>query len=144
MKKDTRTNRYGIWVDHKKAVVLCLDGENRLTHETFKSGLDIPRRFDGETTDKTGLFGHTLNRQTRDQRKSTRDFQAFIKDVVGRLEKVNAVLLMGPGDARHVLENEVGRRKSLGGIWLENRAADKMTIPQLRAAVIGHFRAGKA
>jgi hypothetical protein len=140
MKKSTKTNRYGIWVDHKKAVVVCIDGEDRLSHETLKSGLDIPRRFAGETTDKTGLFGYTLDRQTKEQRKTEREFHSFIKGVVGSLENVNAILLMGPGNARHHFENEVGRRKTLGGVWLENRAADKMTIPQLRAAVMEHFK----
>lgn len=140
MKKNTKTNRYGIWVDHKKAVVMCIDGEDRLSHETLKSGLDIPRRFAGEKTDKTGLFGHTLDRQTKDQRKTVREFQSFIKGVVAKLEKVNAILVMGPGNARHEFENEVGRRKSLTGVWLENRPADKMTIPQLRAAVAEHFK----
>ena len=143
MKKDTRTNRYGIWVDHRQAVVVRLDGEERLTHETMKSGISVPRRFQGEETDKTGLFGHTLNRQTQEQRKSTREFQSFIKEVVRSLDRVNAILVMGPGNARHELENEVGRRKSLEGVWLVNRPADKMTIPQLRAEVLEHFRTGR-
>ncbi len=143
MKKETRTNRYGIWVDHRQAVVVCLDGEGRITHETMKSGVSLPRRFMGEETDKTGLFGHTLNRQTQEQRKSAREFHAFVKEVVRSLERVNAILVLGPGNARHEIENEVGRRKTLEGVWLVNRPADKMTLPQLKAEVLDHFKAGR-
>lgn len=139
MKKETRTNRYGIWIDHRQAVVVRIDADDRLQHVTMKSGFTAHPRFPGEKTDKTGLFGHSIDRQARDQRRAEREFGAFLKEVVRSLEKVNAVLVMGPGDARHGLENEIRSRKSLAAAWLENRACDKMTIPQLRAAVAEHF-----
>jgi hypothetical protein len=139
MKKTTKTNRYGIWIDHKEAVILCLDGEGKLTSETLTSGLAGRTRFKGEETDKTGLFRHTLDNQRHQQNKQNNDYRKFLKEVVAYLQKVDGILIMGPSDGRHELQNEIQRKKSLANVWLENRPADKMSASELKVAVREHF-----
>jgi hypothetical protein len=139
MKKTTNLNRYGIWIDHKKATIMCVDGEGKLSSRTIKSGITTMRRFDGEKTSKTGLFRHTLNRETHDQNKEHEDYRKFLKQVVMNLEHVNGILILGPGDGRHELLNEIQKEKSLTSVWIENKPADKMNVTELKVAVKDHF-----
>ena len=140
MKKNLKNNRYGIWIDRKKAVIFCVDGEGKLTHDTLNSGLGVNSRFRGEVSDKTGLFGQTLNRESKVQQKDNQDFQKFLKGVVSRLENVNGILIMGPGDGRFELEKEILKKKSLASTWRENKPADKMKITEIKQVVCDHFQ----
>lgn len=139
MKKTIERYRYGIWIDHKKAIVFRTDGEGRLQHETLESELEGRLRFNGEETNKTGLFRHTLNRERSEQARYNLAYRKFLRSVIARLEHPAELLILGPGDARHTLEREISRRKSLAGLTLENRAADKMRIAELRDAVREYF-----
>jgi hypothetical protein len=139
MKKPNDILRYGIWIDHKKAVVLCLNGNDELSSLTLRSGQGLRERFPGEATDKTGLFRHTLRPERRLQNRENDRNRKFLREVAMSLVRPTAVLILGPGDARHGLEGELRRRKSLNGVWIENRPADKMLMPELRAAVRSHY-----
>jgi hypothetical protein len=139
MKKTTKTNRYAIWIDHKQAVIMCLDGEGRLTSETLRSGLAERVRYDGEVTNKTGLFRHTLGNEQHRQNKTNNDYRKFLREVAAHLDKVNGILILGPGDGRHELQHEIQKKKSLASVWLENRPADKMRASELKDVVLEHF-----
>jgi hypothetical protein len=139
MKKTTNLNRYGIWIDHKQATIMCVDGEGKLSSRTIKSGIRTMNRFDGETTSKTGLFRHTLNRETHDQNRKNQEFKKFLKEVVMNLEHVNGILILGPGDGRHELLNEIQKQKSLESVWIENKPADKMKVTEMKVVVKEHF-----
>ena len=141
MRKDTHPNRYGVWIDHRKAVIVRLDLDGRPTHEVHESGLGRRDRFKGERTSKTGLFRHTLDRQPERQHRENTAFKSFVKSLLARLEKPNGILVMGPGDGRHILSGEIARRKSLSGVWMESKPVDKMTIPEIKRLVKEHFHA---
>jgi hypothetical protein len=142
MKKTLETHRYGIWIDHRKAILLHVDGEGRLEQETMDSGLGTRTRYSGEETSKTGLFRHTLNRERSEQARFNLEYRKFVRSVIGQLRRPSSLLIMGPGDARHELEREIARRKSLAGVCMENRAADKMRIAELRRTVKDYFTEG--
>jgi hypothetical protein len=139
MKKPFDILRYAVWIDHRKAVVFCADDKGALNSLTLRSGQGMRDRFPGEATDKTGLFRHTLQAQRRQQNRENTENRKFLREVVRHLPRASAVLILGPGDARHGLETELRRRKSLNGAWIENRPADKMLMPALRAAVKAHY-----
>jgi hypothetical protein len=139
MKKTLETHRYGIWIDHRKAILLHVDGEGRLEQETLDSGLGHRTRYSGEDTNKTGLFRQTLNRERSEQARQNLEYRKFVRSVIANLKRPSSLLIMGPGDARHELEREITRRKSLAGVSMENRAADKMRIAELRRTVKDYF-----
>lgn len=139
MKKPYDILRYGIWIDHRKAVVLSIDDKGAVNSLTLRSGQGLRMRFPGEATDKTGLFRHTLRPERRLQNRENDLNRKFLREVAKSLTRAGAVLIMGPGDARHGLEEELRRRKSTNGTWIENRPADKMLMPELKAAVKEHY-----
>lgn len=139
MKKPYNTRRYGIWIDHSKAVVLCADEQGAWETQTFQSGIRSHLRYRGESTDKTGLFRHTLQPEKHVQNRQHEKERKFFREVARSLTRVSAVLILGPGEVRHGLEHELRRRKALNGAWIENRPADKMQLPAFKAAVKEHY-----
>lgn len=139
MKKINKMNRYAVWIDHRKAIMLCADAEGNLTEEIMNSPIGSNERFNGEETSKTSSFGHTLTRETHQQHKEQNDFRAFLKDIISKMSMPEGLLILGPGDARHELQNEVEKVKALDGIKVENRPADKMADHELKAAMNDYF-----
>gem|GEM_PF-757278 len=62
----------------------------------------------------------------------------FFRQVTGSLTGVSEILILGPGPARHGVEQEPRRRKSLNRSEVESRAADKLPLPAFKAAVKAH------
>jgi hypothetical protein len=139
MKKVNIKNRYAIWIDHHKAIMLCADAEGNLTEEDMVSSLVKRERFAGEVTNKTNSSGHVVSNESHRQHKEENDFHKFLKVIVSKLSSPEGLLILGPGDARHELQNEVENDKSLHGLSLENRPADKMTDIELTAAMKDYF-----
>lgn len=139
MKKMNIKNRYAIWIDHRKAIMLCADADGNLTEEDMLSPIAQRTRFAGEETNKTTSFGHVVSNETHGQHKEENDFHGFLKEIVAKLQRPEGLLILGPGDARHELQNEVEKEKSLHGLVLENRPADKMNEFELTAAMKEYF-----
>jgi hypothetical protein len=139
MKKSNIKNRYAIWIDHQKAIMLCADAEGNLTEEDMISPVGRRKRYAGEETNKTTSFGHVVSNESHRQHKEENDFHGFLKDIVAKLNRPEGLLILGPGDARHELQNAVEKEKSFQGLILENRPADKMTDFELTAAMKEYF-----
>ena len=56
MKKSNIKNRYAIWIDHQKAIVLCVDVEGKLTEEDLISPIGTRRDSKGKKPVKLLLF----------------------------------------------------------------------------------------
>ena len=137
MKKTMQTKfPWLVWVDHRKAILMHTDAEGHILSEEMQSHMGDRERFHGEGSSKTGLFGQSLSHQKNDQERENNHFKAFLKTVVMKFEKPESILILGPGDARFELQNMIEAEKTLKGIPVVNKAADKMTTPMLKAALL--------
>ncbi|TAL41915.1 MAG: hypothetical protein EPN92_12275 [Chitinophagaceae bacterium] len=139
MKKNYSTLQYGLYIDHRRAYIICVDEKNEMSGEELKSGINTHPRISGETTNKTGLFRHTLNKESQQQNKTNNEFKKFCKQVAGHLKKVNQVFIFGPSDAKHEMQNELESRKSLAGIYTAVETTNKMTLDEAKRFVKSHF-----
>jgi hypothetical protein len=140
MKKNVNIMQYGIFIDHKKAIIVAIDGENNISSEEYKFPAS-PSRFAGEGTDKTGLFRHTLNRQDHKQQRAQAEFKKFCKEIVGKLNKANQVYIFGPAEGKYDLYREIEGRKSMSEVYVEIGTSDKMKKTEIVRAVKEHFSA---
>ncbi len=137
--KNTDLNRYVIWIDQKKALIGKFDAEDHFTCITHRSGLGRRTRFEGETSNKTRVGAQTRNRQSQSQEKHNQEFLQFCREVIDQVEQVSSLLILGPGEMKFLLENELTSLPRFQMVWFEAQAADKMTIPQLNEAGKKHY-----
>jgi hypothetical protein len=131
MKKIIEKNHYGVWIDTERARICKRDKTGTFSSEEVHSGVETHPRFAGEQTDKTGLFGRTINRQRKDQGHLNHDLHAFLRKVADRLIEPGSVLIMGPAQVRFDLQNELERRKEFKGVPTENKASELLSAEQL-------------
>jgi hypothetical protein len=135
MKQKTQTRQpWVVWIDHRKAILMHPDGEGHLTHEEIESGLGDHVRYHGEGSDKSGLFGHSFDNQSQDQAREREHFNSFLRLVVQHMDHVGSIRILGPGQARFALQHMIETEKTLKDVPVSNEAADRMTLPMLRAA----------
>lgn len=126
MKKDLHDLLFAIWIDSQKAMIIR-DEPGGTHHYEVIQNENIIEQFPGEKTDKTGLFGTTLNNELHDQNREHEYLKKFIKEVAHKVRYAHTIYIMGPGETRHLLQNELEEHKDLENIIIQNSPAEKMS-----------------
>ena len=131
--------RYAIWIDKRKAMILKTGADTEPTFVEIESNVSRPEHFEGEQTNKTGLFRTTLSRQKHTQERTNKYITEYVTKVANEIKEANAILILGSGETRFELQNLLNKRKNNNGAWIENRAAQKLTKRELEIEMEKHF-----
>ena len=117
----------GLWIDHKKAVIVLLTGA---TEEI--------KQISAELNKPNNHSGSTMRADDLEQRELTQHLNKYYDEVITALQKAEAVLLMGPGEAKGELKKRLEKtHPNSSEIVVET--TDKLTDPQIVAKVREHF-----
>jgi stalled ribosome rescue protein Dom34 len=117
-----------LWIDHRQAVIAAVTGDTEdLTR--ILSGIEKHVRFSA---------GEGGAEDARDKRFEGHLNQYYDK-VIASLRDARAILILGPGEAKHEVEKRL-RDAGLGKAIVGVETADKMTDPQIAASARRRFR----
>jgi len=119
----------GLWIDHRKAVIVSLNGTGEEIREV-PSHMEKHVRFSG------GAEG-ALAEDQRD-RKFTKHLNTYYDAVVSCIRDAESILIFGPGEAKIELKKRL-QKLNLHGHIVEMETVDKMTEKQIAAKVREHF-----
>jgi len=131
------TDRAGVWIDHRKAVIVALgpDGE----HTTLIAS-KVEKH--GERGGDSPLKGHYEAQQVpaddSRQRALTAELNVYYDTVIAALSKFESVLIFGPGEAKGELKKRLVKM-NLGERVVAVETDDKMTDHQIVAKVRAYF-----
>jgi len=121
--------RAGLWIDHRKAVIVIVADEGEETKETA-SNMEKHVRFMGGTASEVG--------STEDMRD--REFGSHLSSyydrVIAVLQGADSIQIFGPGEAKGDLRKRL-EHEGFKGHVLAVETADKMTDRQIAARVRG-------
>jgi hypothetical protein len=127
MKKDLHDLLYAVWIDGRTAMIMR-DEPGKLHHFEILHNENAGReRIKGETTDKIGLFGTTLSNESHHQNKENNELRNWAKAVADKIRYAHAVYIMGSGETRHLLQNEIEHHKGLTNIIITNTSCKKLS-----------------
>lgn len=130
MKKDLHVLQFAIWIDSQKAMVIWDEPGGPHHLEILHNELPSRERFEGETSTKTGLFGMILNHETHQQNRKNEYLQKFVENVAAKVRYAHTIYIIGPGDTRYLLQNELEGHKDLRNITLHNAPAHHLTAEE--------------
>ncbi|HEX9911544.1 MAG TPA: hypothetical protein VGA86_11700 [Desulfatiglandales bacterium] len=122
-------NNVGLWIDHRQAVIVNITGEGGKTRRIV-SGMEKRVRFSRAARDASA-------EDQRDRRYTGR-LRRYYDKVISSLRNADAILILGPGEAKGELKARL-ESQALGGRIAGVVAVDKMTDRQLEARVCQHF-----
>ncbi len=139
MKKTSHNLRFSIWIDSRIAIILKVGPDGNKELKIIESDNSRRERFNGEGTNKTGLFGTYQAPDDKVQHRWNNHHINYLKKVADELINVNALLILGSGDTRYELQNIISKGRHHNGIWIENKSMKKITPRELELETEKHF-----
>lgn len=127
----------GVWIDHRKAVVVLLSEEGDAT-TIIESGIVPPSRSAAANQSPAKHRIGDFQAEDTLERKRTAEDNRFFDEVLACIRDAEAILLLGPSSAKGELRKRVKSKAMLSRI-AELETADKMTDRQVAAKVRAHF-----
>jgi hypothetical protein len=127
----------GVWIDHRKAVIVTLYGEEETTL-VIRSGVESqPGRESGVPLDVH--YESLLVKADDDhQREYTSHLNQYYAKVIAAVSHAGTLLIFGPGEAKGELRKRLEQARFAGHI-LASEKEDKMTDRQIAARVRKQF-----
>jgi len=117
----------GLWIDHKKAVIVFLTGKEEEI-KLISSNIEKHHRQSGVAMPSDDVR----------QRELTGHLNIYYDEVVSCIREAESILIFGPGEAKGELKKRL-ERDNLSGHIVGIEPADEMTDPQIVAKVRGQF-----
>jgi hypothetical protein len=115
----------GLWIDHKKAVIVRITDDVEETH-SIVSGMEKHVRYSG---------GDAEDQQ---EHRFTNHLKEYYTKVISFLHDADSILILGPGEAKGEFEKRLCA-ESFGARIVGIETVDKMTDHQIAAMVREHF-----
>jgi hypothetical protein len=122
-------HKVGIWIDHKKAVIVSASA-NRITAETLESDVGSHARYSGPQ-DGGG--------EKQYEERYSQHLDRYYDKVISHLGQPEALLIFGPGEAKLQLKERLSSSNALAGRLVGIETTDKLTDPQIVAKVKEHY-----
>ena len=119
----------GIWVDHKKAVIVSVSAGG-VSVKTLHSEVGSHPHYAGS---------HEGGGEKKYEERHNEHLDKYYDEVIGLLGHPEALLILGPGEAKLQFKARLSHVTALATCRVEVEAADKLTDPQIVAKVKEHF-----
>jgi stalled ribosome rescue protein Dom34 len=117
----------GLWIDHSKAVIVFVAGKDEEI-KLISSNIEKHHRQSGVSMPADDVR----------QRELTGHLNSYYDEVVSCIGDAEAILILGPGEAKGELIKRL-EKDNLSGRIVGIETSDKMTDPQIVAQVRTHF-----
>jgi hypothetical protein len=130
----------GVWIDHKQAIVVLVTDTGKAVMKKIAFDIGQPLQSTGGSRSKHSYTSHDFIAENTLERKLGNDRKNYYDDVVASILGAEAILILGPGEAKGELLKRL-QSKKLRGVMVKLETADKMTDRQIAAKVGLHFAA---
>lgn len=123
----------GLWIDHREALIVTA------AHQGDAAGKEI--QHIRSMLEEHGRFSANAPEGSPEDRRDLRLGQQrrqYYAAVIAAIRTADAILILGPGEAKGELKKQLEHEK-LGGRIVDIETVDKLTEPQLVAKVRKHF-----
>jgi hypothetical protein len=119
----------GVWIDHKKAVIVSI-AAGHVTTTTLESDVGPHPHYSG--SQEGG------GEKKYEERHNLR-LDQYYDEVISQIGQPDALLLFGPGEAKLQLKDRLGRSQASSERIVAVESTDKLTDPQIVAKVKEHY-----
>jgi hypothetical protein len=127
----------GVWIDHKQAIVVLLTAAGSEV-KRIKSDIEKRPRATGRAKSATPYTKNDFLAEDRRGHKIEDHRKKYYDEVIGCLHGAEAILILGPGEAKGEFRKRIKTEKLRVGI-VELETTDKMSDRQVATKVAEHF-----
>ena len=127
----------GLWIDHRKAVIVIVSAEGEETMEIRSNVEKQPGRFEGVRSTEP-YEAQLVKADDSREREFTGHLDHYYAEVIAAIREVESIVIFGPGEAKVQLKTHLDHA-NLGGNIIALETVDKMTDRQIAAKVREYF-----
>jgi hypothetical protein len=127
----------GVWIDHRKAVIVTIENEVEKTQE-ISSNIEKHTRFANGTQPQDSSVQGSSAEDVRD-RQYDAHLGTYYDEIITNIRDADSIWIFGPGEAKVELENRL-KHDELGARVVGIETVDKMTYHQIAAKVRDHYQ----
>ncbi|HJX37197.1 MAG TPA: hypothetical protein VJ714_01225 [Anaerolineae bacterium] len=128
----------GLWIDHKKAVVVAVTDEGEEMELTI-SKVEKQLRRSGDSPLKGRYESLQVPADDSRERKLTGQLNIYYDAIIASIRDADSILLFGPGEAKGELQEHI-EKSNLRGRIVAVETVDKMTNRQIAAKARQFFQ----
>lgn len=132
--------KVGIWIDHRKAVIVNINPDSKETLKTLMSKVEPRVRMSGGWRGKKPGVPWGIASETRRDEKFKQHLNAYYDQVVEEIKDSEKIMIMGPGEAKGEFIKVIEKNKDLGKRIIKVATKDKMTDNQILAEFREFYR----
>ncbi len=129
----------GLWIDHKKAVIVKIKGKQE---EVLQIESKVEKRMRAKGGGVRGRAAHTalfVAEEPQNDRRYQEHLNKYYQQVISVVGEADSLLVLGAGEAKHEFEKRIAHNGNhVKEIHVET--ADKMTERQIAAKVRNYFK----
>jgi len=129
--------KVGLWIDHRKAVIVFLAGEEEEI-KLVRSNVEKQIRRSAASRSGGPFESQAVPSDGRQQRKFTAHLNTYYHEVISCIRDAESMLIFGPGEAKGELKKRLKREK-LSGRIVGLETVDEMTDDQIAVKVRQYF-----
>jgi len=130
--------KVGLWIDHRKAVIVFLTGEEE-EMKLVKSNVEKQIRRAAGSRSGGRFESQAVPSDDCQQRAFTGHLNTYYNEVISCIHDAESILIFGPGEAKGELKKHL-EREGLGGRIVGVETVDEMTDHQIAAKARQHFQ----
>jgi stalled ribosome rescue protein Dom34 len=131
-------NRIGLWIDHRRAVIVFPSQRNEETVVILSQAERHQRRAEGAVTMQP-FEAQLVQADDVRQRKFEQQLKAFYDEVIDLVNEADALFVFGPGEAKGEFVKRLAHEKPTPRT-VTVKTTDKLTDRQIVAEVHEHFK----
>jgi stalled ribosome rescue protein Dom34 len=128
-KEKSMKRNVGIWIDHRKTVIVSVTDKGEET-SLITSDMEKHVRYSGSPQEDSA--------EDRRDKRFAGHLNKYYDHVISCIRDAESILIFGPGEAKGELEKRL-ESEALGGRVVSIETVDKMTDRQIAARVRQHF-----
>jgi hypothetical protein len=129
----------GMWIDHRQAVLVSLDGGSSTVRHVL-SDVESPVETSGGWRSGGTFVAQCISNEQRDGERRKNRLHAFYRNIIKTIGETCDVFIFGPGTAKNELAKEIERTKGPHIRISAVEACDKLTEPQTVSKVKTFFK----
>ncbi len=129
--------KVGLWIDHRKAIIVFLAGEEEEI-KLVKSNVEKQIRRAAASRSGGPFESQVVPSNGRQQRKFTAHLNTYYNEVISCIRDAESILIFGPGEAKGELKKRIEREKPSGRI-VGVETVDEMTDHQIAGKIRQYF-----
>lgn len=131
-------DKMGIWLDHKKAVLVFLDGEKCKVEHVESDAENHYHHSGGWKSAGSNMAQSVVKESTAEERRH-HQYHAFYKKIIGMCDNVGEMYIFGPSEAKLEFKKELDKIKVSHISVHDVEASDKLSEYAIVNKVKEHF-----